>query len=116
MSDERDFAETSEIDEAFVPVRRPQIASVVVDGEAVCYDAASGEVHVLNPTATLLWECFGIPGTLAQVIDDLVAEFDVDRARLRDDVLQTTREMMHHGLVSTVGMVEEPVTRSDQEL
>ncbi len=88
-----------DVDESFVPVRRPDIATVELDGETVCYDTSTGEVHVLNQTATLLWACFAVPGSITEVIDDLVAELHVERDGLRDDVLKTVRDMIESGLV-----------------
>jgi len=96
-----------DVDESFVAARRPEIATVIIDGEAVCYDTDSFKLHVLNGTATLLWDCFQVPGTLGELIDDLVAELHVDRELVRADVLETTRAMVRNGLVRHPGRVDE---------
>ena len=47
-----------DIDESFVPVPRSTVATAELDGEAVIFSEETQNMHVLNPTATIVWACF----------------------------------------------------------
>ena len=68
------------VTESFTPVRRDDIASVELDGQTVCYDTTTGRVHALNPTASLVWNCLQVPGSVGEVVDDIVAELGFERS------------------------------------
>ncbi len=104
--------ELPELDESFSPARRDAIASVEIDGEAVCYDTASGEVHVLNPAAALVWDCLQVPGTIREIVDDLVAELGLDRGVVSSDVLDAVARMVANGLV--VGANDDAVLAEER--
>jgi PqqD family protein of HPr-rel-A system len=62
------------------------VECVVVDGEAVVYDPVAGEVHHLNATATVVWQCCDGRGTVDGLIDDLARTYDAPRAQVASDV------------------------------
>jgi PqqD family protein of HPr-rel-A system len=96
-----------EMHEAFVPRARSYIASAILDGEAVIYDEESGSVHLLNPTATMLWQCFDGTGTLGDLIADICEAFHLDESTARRDVLEVARSIGSLGLLVGVQRVEE---------
>ena len=57
------------IDESFAPARSPDAYAVVLDGEAVVLDERLDRLHLLNHTATLLWQLFDGAVTLAELAD-----------------------------------------------
>jgi len=80
------------MDSSKYPVPHPQVAARVVDGEAVIILADSGEVNVLNPVGTRIWELTDGARTVQQIADTIVAEYDVaPEAALQDvtEFLQT---------------------------
>jgi PqqD family protein of HPr-rel-A system len=51
---------------------------VTLDGEAVLYDSPHGRLHVLNASATLVWECLDGSVTGGGLARDLAEAFGVD--------------------------------------
>lgn len=91
------------VDVGFVPRVPGTVASVEVDGDTVVYDGASKSVHVLSPTATLIWS--GIDGhtSLGQISRDLGRSFGADLDIVRSDVLDLAADLMEKGLISEAG-------------
>lgn len=81
------------------PRRRPQIAWVQLDGEAVLYDEESGDVHVLNPTGAIVWECLDGSITVAEVVGDLEAAYGDTTGTIRRDVMQLVTTLADAGLL-----------------
>lgn len=60
-------------------------ASRNIDGRAVVISIDNNRVHALNEVGTRVWEsCDG--RTLDAIVDDIVEQFDVERARAQHDV------------------------------
>jgi hypothetical protein len=95
------------IDLGSVPVRAQHIASVEVDGEEVLYHETVGTVHVLSPSATLIWRCLDGVSTLDAVSRDLAEVFGVEQAVIGEDVVTTVRELGRQGLLEGVEPDEE---------
>jgi PqqD family protein of HPr-rel-A system len=103
-----------EIDETFVPRLRSHIASVVVDDEAVIYDEESGSVHLLNPSASILWQCFDGSSTLAELISDVCEAFQIDDAAARRDVMEVARSIGGLGLLEGIARSPEETAKEQQ--
>lgn len=95
-----------DIDDAFVPRPRAGVAGEELDGEMVLIDEASGVLHALNETATIVWTSFDGLGSIADIVADLVELCSTDGATdgdlLRADVLRLTRELGDLGLLEGV--------------
>ena len=76
------------MDSSKYPVPHPQVAARVVDGEAVIILADSGEVNVLNPVGTRIWELTDGARTVQQIADTIVAEYDVTPEAALQDVTE----------------------------
>jgi hypothetical protein len=87
------------IDGSFVPRRDAAVQCVTIDGEAILVDGASG-LHVLNPTASLLWECFDGDVTIAELADEIAAEMQVPTEQVLDDSIRVAQEFAVRGIVS----------------
>jgi GeoRSP system PqqD family protein len=62
-----------------------RVAARVMDGKAVVVVIDTRKLHVMNPVGTRVWElCDG--RTVAEIIDSIVAEFEVDRVDAERDV------------------------------
>jgi PqqD family protein of HPr-rel-A system len=77
-----------------------EIEYVVVDGEAVIYDAARAELHRLNATATRIWEHCDGRTSVDVLTDELAHDAGVDRAIVAVDVRAYVAELEARGLVS----------------
>src|SRR4051812_6189000 len=81
---------------------RPRVATdataVVLDGEAVVHRA--GQVHTLDPVATLVWRCCDGSASVAEIAADLAVGFDTDPATVRNDVDATIAALDGLGLLA----------------
>lgn len=93
----------------------PQIPETVawaeVDGEGVLYDELRQKVHVLSPTATLIWS--GIDGrtSLERIARDLSESFGTDLEVVRSDVLELARDLLERGLITDASSPRDPKLR-----
>jgi hypothetical protein len=90
------------IDPPFVPVPAPSVVGVELDGEAVLLEEEAGTLHVLSPTATLVWNLLDGRSDVATIVSDLVAVFEVPQGQMQDDVLLAVREFGRQGLLQGV--------------
>lgn len=94
-----------------VPQIAENVAWVELDGEGVLYDEYGQRVHVLSPSATLIWS--GIDGrtSLEQIARDLSASFDTDLEMVRADILELARDLLEKGLLSHASQLDGPKER-----
>ena len=78
----------------------PQVLARLVGEETVLLDLASGMYFGLDGVGKLIWESVSEGNSLAQAIDAVVAEYEVDPHQARADVLQFTRELVERGLLA----------------
>jgi hypothetical protein len=70
-----------------------------VDGETVIVDLTSGNCFGLDRVGTRVWQLVGERGSVDQVLDAMLAEFDVDEERLRRDLDELLAELRSRGLL-----------------
>jgi hypothetical protein len=87
------------IDAAAVLVRRDDVCSVEVDGEAVLLQETDHQLHRLNPTATLVWACLDGATPLEVIADDISDVLGLPFASVLDDTLLITRQLLDQQLV-----------------
>jgi hypothetical protein len=90
---------------------RETVAWAEVDGEGVLYDELRQKVHVLSPTATLVWS--GIDGrtSLERIARDLSESFGTDLEVVRSDVLELARDLLERGLITDASSPRDPKRR-----
>jgi PqqD family protein of HPr-rel-A system len=81
-----------------VPARK-ELASVEVDGELVVYDEDTGSLHLLNPTAALIWQCLDRPVPFGELVADLHAAFGGRQDQIRLDVERLLASLVDRGLL-----------------
>lgn len=81
----------------------PGLASADLGGEAVILDPASGRYFGLNEVAARILELVRQPQAVSQIEETLAAEYDVDRARLREDIQGFLATLASRGLVRVDG-------------
>ncbi len=104
-----DLLDPQRIGVAFVPVGRRDVSMADREGEMVLIDRASGGVHVLNPTAAIVWQCLDGTGSVDEIVGDIADVFGRDQDEVRDAVLEVVQRFGRQGLLEGVGISpEEP--------
>jgi hypothetical protein len=81
------------------PVRRsPDAVSRVVAGEAIIVDMKSGQYFGLDAVGTRIWELIAEKGTVGGVHGAMLAEFEVEPDRLREDLERLLQVLSEKGL------------------
>lgn len=70
-----------------------------IDGESVLVSLTSGVYFGLDEVGTRMWELVVQHGTLAPVVDAIVAEYDVGAQRAHDDLIALVDELLARGLL-----------------
>jgi hypothetical protein len=79
-----------------------------LDGEAVLLGLRSAGYFGLDPVGTRIWELIEQKGVLEDVLQGVLAEFDVDEARARADLLALSTRLLEKGLVDIVDEANAP--------
>lgn len=78
------------------------VVSQQIDGEAVLLDLERETYFSLNRVGTRIWALIGEGLPLAEVIEQLVEEFDASRDVIEADAMVLAGELLAAGLVETV--------------
>jgi hypothetical protein len=68
----------------------------IIDGKAVVITIDANQVHVFNAVGTRVWQ-LADGRSLAAIIDDVVAEFEVERERAALDVCRFAAQLVALG-------------------
>ena len=82
------------MDSTKYPTPHPQVAARVVDGSALIVLADSGEVNVLNPVGTRMWELMDGTRTVQEIADTICDEYDVTAQQSLADVEELVSQLM----------------------
>lgn len=96
------------IDGRFVPRVKDGAASVEVDGERVILDEDTGELHLLNPSAGLVFACFDGTGTIDEIAADFSDVLGLPIAEARADVTAVAVQLAASGLLDGLAPPAEP--------
>lgn len=75
------------------PKARADLATVVLDGEAVIYDAQNEELHHLNQTATLVLAMCEGDATIPQIAAEISQAFGVPTDEVEPQVRTLLRQL-----------------------
>ena len=89
----------------FIPVPRPQVAGVEIDGEEVLLEEGTRNIHWLNQIGAVVWTSYD-GSTLDQIAVDLSDIFGADPDLVKSDVLELTRQIGRAGLLEGVAAEE----------
>jgi len=81
------------------PLAREDLAVVEIDGEAVIYDEATGDLHHLNPTATIVFALCDGTGTIPELAADLGVAYGLAPSEIQPQVRQVLRSFRRQGLL-----------------
>lgn len=82
-----------------IHVKQDVVARAVGD-EMVLLDLESGIYYTLNSVGATIWRSFEDALSVAQVIDRIVAEYDVDRSTATHDVGQLISDLVQMSLLA----------------
>jgi hypothetical protein len=86
---------------ARIPVQEKSVASRLVDGVAVALTEGDQTLHTFDgPVSTHIWTLIDGRRSLADILDDVMANFDVDRPRAQDDLLHFMKLLQDRGLIA----------------
>jgi PqqD family protein of HPr-rel-A system len=72
---------------------------VELDGEAVVYDERSGELHHLNPTATLVFKLLDGTATVRQLAAEVADAFGLPQREIDEQIRTLIRSFRKLGLI-----------------
>jgi PqqD family protein of HPr-rel-A system len=84
------------------PAHAPSVATAVLDDEAVLYDERDGAVHVLNATATVVWNCLDGETPVSAIISELAHAFAVDEATMQAHVVGMVEDLASKDLLTGI--------------
>lgn len=90
---------TRTLDGAYVPATTPGVVAVDAEVEAVLVDELTDQLHLLNGSAALLWECFDGESTVADIAFDLADELGVPYEQILSDTLNVVEGLASQGVV-----------------
>lgn len=79
--------------------QRDDVAARVIGGEAVVITPGDSHVHELDAVATFVWEHCDGQRTGWNLVDEVVASFDVERDRAASDLDALLQTFSEKGLV-----------------
>ncbi len=74
-----------------------------VGAEGILHDENGGQVHVLNASATRVWELCAAGPTVKEVIASLAQSYELPPEAVRDDVLAIINDFRARGLLELSG-------------
>jgi hypothetical protein len=95
------------LDGEFVPVRSPDAYVIELDGEAVVLDERANRLHLLNHTATVIWNCLDGVVDVRGLALDIGEVLGLPIHQVLADTLTVVRDLGAEGLLDGVEPVEE---------
>jgi PqqD family protein of HPr-rel-A system len=84
------------------PKTREDLTVVVLDGEAVIWNDESGDLHHLNPTATIVFQLCDGTGTPQELTADIAEAFGIAIDEVGPQVIQLIGDFGDAGLLEGV--------------
>lgn len=100
---------------AMKPKVREDLAVVELDGEAVIYDDRNGELHHLNPTATVVFSLLDGTATVKELAGDISEAFGVPADQVETQVRALIREFRKAELLDGLPLAKPSEALQDTE-
>ena len=85
------------------PLLHPQVATRIIDGEAVIVLPKSGQVKVLNEVGSRIWELIDGTRSVGEITEIVVAEYDVTTDQAERDVEEFIQELIEGDMLVLAG-------------
>ncbi|NOX63084.1 MAG: PqqD family protein [Chloroflexi bacterium] len=86
-------------DKTRVPVRQPDLAFRLFDGEAVIIDPLVGKIYMLNPVGSRIWELVDGTRTIAEIGETLSGEFEIDVEQATESAFVFCEQLLNRNLL-----------------
>lgn len=86
-----------ELDDVVTPAAG--LAVEEVDGDLVVFDKPNSRLHVLNPSAMVIWQLLDGAASLRDVASTIASTYSVDVRQVELDVLGAVRQLSDEDLV-----------------
>jgi hypothetical protein len=80
---------------------QPDVVSRRLDDRTVLVNLRTNRIFELNPTGARFWELLGEGSSESQIVEGLVAEFEVPREQLEREVRGLIDSLLDEGLISS---------------
>jgi hypothetical protein len=91
-----------DIEGGFVAQPSASVVSVELDGEAVLLHESDETLHLLSPTATIVWNLLDGRSPLDEIAADLAEAFNVALNQMEHDVVGVVKDFGARGLLQGV--------------
>jgi hypothetical protein len=81
--------------------RDPGVPFQTLEEETVVVDPSRRQVHLLNDTASRIWDLLSTPQSLAALVEALGEEYEAPEDELRAAIEETVRDFGAKGLLLT---------------
>jgi hypothetical protein len=81
--------------------RRPDVRYRIVEDEAVIVKQEAGELVVVNETGASILELADGSRSVGEIVDAIVARYDVERETLEGDLLRFLADLDEAGVIET---------------
>jgi len=82
------------------PIHNPKVISKHLGDEILLHSSEAEAVHILNPTARLIWDLCDGNHTAADITQEFLTTFSgIEAEQAHDDVLQTLVAFQEKGLI-----------------
>lgn len=82
--------------------RVPEAITAVVDGQMVILSPLDYSYHALDPVGARVWDLLDEPRSIDDLVVALMAEYEVDDAQCRSDVVPFLDRMVQIGALTPV--------------
>lgn len=70
-----------------------------INGEVVLLTPEESKVHVLDDVGSRVWELCAESASVSSIVDEITAEYEVERETARDDVIKFVGELLDLGVI-----------------
>ena len=90
-----------------IPIKSPDTAHQIIDGEAVIITPGQMMVHVLNSVGSRIWDLADGRKSIPEIAELLAQEFDVSYETALKDAIELTGHLPERKMMDFVGEGEE---------
>lgn len=92
--------EQMSVDERTLVARNADLLTAAVHDEIVMMDLDNGRYYGLDDIGSEIWRRLETPRGFGELVDDLAADYDADRAVIAEDVSKLLAVMAEHKIVT----------------
>jgi hypothetical protein len=80
-------------------MQTPDVLSSKIDRDIVLFHEASSSYYTLNNVGTRVWELLNSPKTIDEILEALIAQYEIDEETSRREVLPFLQNLIARKLV-----------------